>query len=50
MNWLRGTDLPLAGITDQSEDAFSRAFKTFTGKTSGAGWREARKRAMSEAV
>lgn len=39
INWLRDTDLPLAEIAlkldYQSEAAFSRAFKSFTGKTPG---------------
>ena len=47
MNWLREGDLPLAEMADQlgyqSEAAFNRAFKSFTGKTPGAIRREARK-------
>ncbi|MGB6221385.1 AraC family transcriptional regulator [Haloferula sp.] len=51
MNWLRDTDLPLAEMADQlsyqSEAAFNRAFKTFTGKTPGSVRREARKLALA---
>ena len=47
MNWLREGDLPLADMADQlgyqSEAAFNRAFKAFTGRTPGAMRREARK-------
>lgn len=47
MNWLRESDLPLAEMAEQlgyqSEAAFNRAFKGFTGKTPGALRREARR-------
>jgi len=47
MNWLRDSDLPLAEMGDQlgyqSEAAFNRAFKSFTGQTPGAMRREARR-------
>ncbi|MGI9241055.1 MAG: AraC family transcriptional regulator [Verrucomicrobiales bacterium] len=47
MNWLRDRDLPLAEMAEQlgyqSEAAFNRAFKSFTGKTPGAIRREARR-------
>jgi len=48
MNWLRETDIPLSEMAEQldyqSEAAFNRAFKSFTGKTPGAVRREAKKR------
>ena len=48
-NWLREGDMPLAEMAEQlgyqSEAAFNRAFKGFTGKTPGALRREARKAA-----
>ncbi|MGD7653585.1 MAG: AraC family transcriptional regulator [Verrucomicrobiales bacterium] len=47
VNWLRETDQSLAEMAEkldyQSEAAFNRAFKTFTGKTPGMVRREARK-------
>jgi AraC-like DNA-binding protein len=45
-NWLRDSDLPISEMAEQlgyqSEAAFNRAFKSFTGKTPGAVRREAR--------
>ena len=45
VNWLRETDMPIAEIADkldyQSEAAFNRAFKSFTGKTPGKVRRQA---------
>jgi len=47
LNWLQETDQPLAEIAEQldyqSEAAFNRAFKTFTGRTPGKVRREARR-------
>ncbi len=52
--WLRETDQPLAEIAErldyQSEAAFNRAFKTFTGTTPGKVRREARQRAVGSVV
>ena len=54
MNWLRDGDLPIADMAEQlgyqSEAAFNRAFKTFTGQTPGAVRREARKAAQIDSA